>query len=241
MKRVAVLAIAMLLAGNSLVFAAESGSQGDDGFDKTTYLLDFSDYSEGSVESWLQIKGFKFERDAKNRSKLDLDINDNALVLEAKKAVFGILVDEAVDVKEFSRIRIEWGVHKYPKGASYEKKVNNEALMVYIFFGYDKISSGSFLIPNSPYFIGLFLCEDEKVNFPYKGRYFHKSGRFVCLGKPKPGETVISEFDLITAFQTYFEEDEVPVISGISLAVDTKKSKEGGKAAAFIKSVEFIE
>ncbi len=113
--------------------------------------------------------------------------------------------------------------------------------MIYIFFGYDKISSGSFLIPNSPYFIGLFLCEDEKVNFPYKGRYFHKSGRFVCLGKPKPGETVISEFDLITAFQTYFEEDEIPVISGISLAIDTTKSKEGGKAAAFIKSVEFIE
>jgi len=241
MKCVAVLAIAMLLAGNSLVFAAESGSQGDDGFDKTTYLLDFSDYSEGSVESWLQTKGFKFERDAQNRSKIDLDVNEDALILEAKKAVFGILIDEAVDVKEFSRIRIEWGVNKYAKGASYAKKVNNEALMLYIFFGYDKISSGSFLIPNSPYFIGLFLCENEKVNFPYKGRYFHKGGRFVCLGKPKPGETVISEFDLITAFQTYFEEDEIPVISGISLAIDTTKSKEGGKAAAFIKSVEFIE
>lgn len=113
--------------------------------------------------------------------------------------------------------------------------------MIYIFFGYDKISSGSFLIPNSPYFIGLFLCEDEKVNFPYEGRYFQKGGRFVCLGKPKPGEMVISEFDLITAFQTYFEKDEIPVISGISLAIDTRKSKGGGKAAAFIKSVEFIE
>lgn len=239
--RVAVLAIAMLLAGVSLVFPAESGSEGDDGFDKTTYLLDFSDYTEGSVESWLQTKGFTFERDAKNRSKLDLAVNDHALILEAKQGVFGILVNERVDVIEFSRIRIEWGVHKYPQGASYAKNVNNEALMIYIFFGYDKISSGSFLIPNSPYFIGLFLCEDEKVNFPYEGRYFQKGGRFVCLGKPKPGEMVISEFDLITAFQTYFEKDEIPVISGISLAIDTRKSKGGGKAAAFIKSVEFIE
>ena len=92
--RVAVLAIAMLLAGVSLVFPAESGSEGDDGFDNTTYLLDFSDYTEGSVESWLQTKGFTFERDAKNRSKLDLDVNDYALILEAKKAVFGILADE---------------------------------------------------------------------------------------------------------------------------------------------------
>ncbi len=122
MKCVAVLAIAMLLAGNSLVFAAESGSQGEDGFEKTTYLVDFSDYSEGSVESWLQIKGFKFERDAQNRSKIDLDVNEDALILEAKKAVFGILIDEAVDVKEFSRIRIEWGVHKISQGSFIRKE-----------------------------------------------------------------------------------------------------------------------
>ena len=63
----------------------------------------------------------------------------------------------------------------------------------------------------------------------------------MCLGKPKLGETVISDFDLMTAFQTYFEKDEIPIISGISFVIDTKKSKEGGKAEAFIKSVEFIE
>ena len=63
----------------------------------------------------------------------------------------------------------------------------------------------------------------------------------MCLGKPKLGETVISDFDLMTAFQTYFEKDEIPIISGISFAIDTKKSKKGGKAEAFKKSVEFIE
>ncbi len=63
----------------------------------------------------------------------------------------------------------------------------------------------------------------------------------MCLGKPKPGETVISDFDLMTALQTYFEKDEIPVISGICFAIDTKKSKEGGKASAFIKSLEFIK
>ena len=60
-------------------------------------------------------------------------------------------------------------------------------------------------------------------------------------GKNEARETVISDFDLMSAFQTYFEKDEIPVISGISLAMDTRKSKGGGKAAAFIKSVEFIE
>ena len=55
--------------------------------------------------------------------------------------------------------------------------------MLYIFFGTEKISSGHMLIPNSPYFIALFLCQDEQIDFPYKGRYFHASGRFVCLSK----------------------------------------------------------
>ena len=99
--RVAGLSIAILFAGVSLVFPAESGSKGDDGFDKTTYLLDFSDYTEGSVEDWLKTKGFTFERDARNRSRIDLDVNDQALILEAKKAVFGILVDERATSKSF--------------------------------------------------------------------------------------------------------------------------------------------
>lgn len=58
--------------------------------------------------------------------------------------------------------------------------------MLYVFFGTDKISSGHVLIPNSPYFIGFFLCQNDQIDFPYKGRYFHAGGRFVCLGKPKP-------------------------------------------------------
>ncbi len=113
--------------------------------------------------------------------------------------------------------------------------------MIYIFFGYDKISSGHFLIPNSPYFIGLYLCENEQVNTPYKGNYIHKSGRFICLGKPAPGEIISSDLNLISTFQSFFEKDEVPVISGISLAVDTTSSGDGGKATAFIRSIEFIE
>ena len=223
------------IAQNSLPRLVENDS------DRVTFLVDFSNYTEGSVEKWLQSKGFKFEREAKDRRKLDLDIKDGALVLEAKKPVSGFLVDESANVKEFSKVRIEWGILRYPRGASYEQGVRNEALMVYIFFGYDKISSGSFLIPNSPYFISLFLCKEERLNHPYKGRYYHEGGRFVCVGKPKPNETVVSEFNLVEAFKTYFKKKEVPVISGISLGVDTASSGDDGKAGAFIESIEFIK
>ena len=46
---------------------------------------------------------------------------------------------------------------------------------------------------------------------------------------------------IISLFQTYFEKDEVPMISGISLGVDTSSSGDEGKAAAYIKKIEFLE
>jgi hypothetical protein len=63
----------------------------------------------------------------------------------------------------------------------------------------------------------------------------------VCVGNPKPHETVISQFDLIAAFRTYFEKEEVPMVSGIALGVDTFRSGDGGKAAAYIYRIEFLE
>ncbi len=232
-----------ILAINPLSYASETKPVKDGASmrDEVAYLLDFSDYSDGPVEDWLESKGFKLEEDARDRTKLDLDVDGSSLNVEAKRPVQAFLVDEAANVKDFSKVRIEWGILKYPRGASYAKKINNEALMIYIFFGSDKVSSGSYLIPNSPYFIALYLCQDEKVHHPYKGRYFHKSGRFVCLGKPPAKQTVVSEFDLVHAFKTYFSANDVPVISGISLAVDTTKSGDQGRASAFLKSIEFIK
>ena len=97
------------------------------------------------------------------------------------------------------------------------------------------------LIPARPYFIGLFLGQEEPLNTPYKGQYFHEGGRFVCVGHPQPYETVVSEFDLRTAFRTYFDQVDVPMISGISLGVETFASGEGGTAAAYMHRIEFLE
>ena len=208
---------------------------------QVVYRLDFADYTGSSIEEWLQSKGFKLEEAAKDRSKLELSIQKGVLIFESKEALRGFLFKDAMSVEKFSRVRIEWGIIKYPEGASYEKQLNNEALMVYVFFGHEKLPSGLFALPDSPYFIGLYLGKDDRINVPYKGKYYHQGGRFVCLGNPKPHETVISEFDLATAFRTYFEKDEVPEISGIGFGVDTSASGDGGTAAAYIKWLEFLE
>ncbi len=232
----------LLVVLTSIGFAAHSAATTQvDTFQKVNVFIDFSDYESGSVEQWLREKGFEFKKDARNRKKLDLHVSEDALVLEAKRRMRGFLINDSVDLEEFSTIRIEWGIIKYPEGATYEDRVNNEALMVMAFFDHDRMPSGHFAIPSSPYFIGFFLGKEEQVNKGYKGKYFRKSGRFVCLGNPEPGETVISEYDLVSAFRRKYVKDEVPLISGIALAVDTSSSDDGGKAAAFIKRIEFLE
>jgi hypothetical protein len=227
-------------------FAGTAGSDGGttdprDGQSRVVYRLDFSDYPGGSVEAWLESKGFRFEEAAKDRNSLELSVQNGALILEAKDQIRGFLYKESLNIEKFSKVRLEWGVTKYPKGSSYERGIRNEALMVYISFGHEKMRSGNIFLPNVAYFIGLFLCEDDKLNTPYIGRYYQEGGRFVCLGHPEPGQTIVSEFDLVTAFRTYFEKSDVPPITAINLGVDTSDAGDGGNAAAFIKKLEFLE
>jgi hypothetical protein len=61
----------------------------------------------------------------------------------------------------------------------------------------------------------------------------------VCVGNPKPHETVVSQFDLIAAFRTYFEKEEVPMVSGIALGVDTFRSGDGEKPLRIFTALNF--
>jgi hypothetical protein len=233
-------AFSMIRAG--LAVPATSGTQpAGHRQPKVAWHIDFSEYTEGPIEAWLQAKGFRLEQGAEDPELLALSIHEGALVVEAKAPVKGFLVNQDVQLERVSKVRIHWGIIKYPKHASYEKHVQNEALMLYIFFGQDKLPSGHFAIPALPYFIGLFLGQEEQLNTPYQGRYFHEGGRFVSVGNPHPHETVISEFDLAAAFQTYFAKDAVPTTSGLTLGIDTFRSGNGGKAAAYIHRIEFLE
>jgi hypothetical protein len=246
MIRLAAGFLAFMLTMASSVYSANlegnnNKTREKDTFQKVNFMIDFTDYEDGSVETWLKEKGFQFERDAKNRKKLDLEVGEEGLIFDIKRSMLGMMVNEGVDLEEFTSIGLEWGINDYPEGASYEAGIRNEALMVIVFFGYEKISSGHFAIPNAPYFIGFFLGREEKVGKGYMGRYFKKSGRYVCLGNPQEGETVKSEYNLIEAFKRKYEKDEIPLISGLALSIDTTKAKNKGKARAFIKSIEFLE
>lgn len=209
---------------------------------KPAYTIRFGDYASGSVEHWLRSKGFQLEQDARRRNFVELNAADHQLTIEAKRRAFGVMPNESVNVPEFTYVEIDWGVNKFPEGASYEQGVRNEAIIVFIFLGDERMPSGSLLIPDSPYFIGLFLCHgDDKVNHPYVGAYFKKTGRYVCLDRPAPGQRVTTRFDLLEAYRAYFdiERDDDPAVSGVALGLDTKKASDGGRTSAFVREIRF--
>jgi hypothetical protein len=202
------------------------------------YQVDFTDYVSGSVDAWLKAKGFEFERDARSKDKIALRAGARGLAVEALRPAQGLLVNSTIGQSPFSTVEIEWGVEQHPEGASYEKKVNNEAIMVHVFFGSEKKSSGSIFAPDVPYFIGLFLCNGDRINHAYTGQYYKEGGRYVCLESPTPGETVVSRFDLKEAVRRIFGDAVASHVSGYSVEVDTSAS--GGKSSAFIKRIKFL-
>ena len=200
--------------------------------------VQFSGYSGGSVLSWLGTKGFVAKQDATNPRRVVYSASPSELMLETKTHAFGLLLNE-MDVPNASRVRIEWGVDTFPADASYEKGIRAEAVMVYIFFGKERHASGSLFIPDSPYFLALNLCETDATNKPFMGRYHQASGRFICVARPQPGATVVTDFPLAETFRRVFGKSEVPDISGFGLAIDTASAKGNGVAKSFIRNIEF--
>ena len=205
-------------------------------------VIRFDDYRTGAVEDWLTGKGFAFEQDAKRRDRIELDVGSRGLEITARRKAFGVLANDQVDLSDFSRVEIDWGVDQHPSGASYEQGVRNEAIMLIVFMGDEKMPSGSMFIPDAPHFIALFLCSDEdRIDYPYVGAYFKKSGRYVCTDRPELGVRVTSQYDLLDGYRRFFdkENDDDPGVSGIALALDTKKASDGGVSAAFIREIRF--
>jgi hypothetical protein len=113
--------------------------------------------------------------------------------------------------------------------------------MIIFFLGDERQPSGSMFIPDSPYFVGLFLCAgDDRTGHPYVGSYFKKSGRYICVDRPARDEIVTSRFDLLEAYRNYFdkEADDDPGLSGFAIAVDTRKAKRG-ESSAFVLEIRF--
>jgi hypothetical protein len=207
--------------------------------DAAKTAVDFSGFPGGAVLSWLGGKGFVPKQDAGNARRVVYSATARELTLETRSRAFGLLLNE-MDVRDASRVEIEWGVNAFPPGASYERGVRAEAIMLYIFFGKDRHASGSLFIPDSPYFLALYLCESEALNTPFRGRYHHASGRFICVDRPQPGATVVTDFPIADTFKRVFAQAEVPDISGFGLAIDTANVSGNGVAKSFIQRIRFF-
>lgn len=224
LKRLPILAILLLLASP----AAADGQ-----------TFDFTGYTGGSVLSWLQSKGFQPKQDATS-TKVVYTIDNNDLNLQAKQKALALLLSEA-NLIGFTKVRITWGVEQFPQGASYENGVRSDPLMIYLFFGDQKISSGSMLVPDSPYFIGLFPCQSDPIGKPYKGRYFKAGGRYVCADHATTGQTLTTTFNFDDAFKNFFGQAETPYVSGFGIGIDTDAAKGNGTASSFVQRIEFLD
>ncbi|HBM16736.1 MAG TPA: hypothetical protein DD381_10400 [Lentisphaeria bacterium] len=207
---------------------------------KVLYSIDFSNVTSADARAWLKENGFsKIESAAKDPDKLGLYFQNNSLVFDTKTDLFAFMLNPTLHLDTAKKIRITWGVNQFPDGASYDEGVRNEALMVYVYFGDKDQDSGSFFIPNCPYFIGLYLSKADTIDKFFTGRHFTEGGRFVCVGHPKLGETVVSEYNIYDAFKKAFPDvTPVPFVSGVALEVETSST---GPAKAFIKKIEILD
>ncbi|MBU2646792.1 hypothetical protein KKI24_18935 [bacterium] len=200
----------------------------------TVYQLDFSKQKNGSATDWFKENEFKLQTDA---DKVKTRFENGVLYLEVDKDINGLFT-KSVRIEGATKVKIEWGVNRYPDGANWETGKLREAIGFIISFGTEKVSSGSMVVPDVPYFIGIFLGQQEKEGKAYTGNYFKKGGRYFCSPcGSKAGETVVTDFDLSETFKKQFGKTVVPFISGIGIEIDARDTD--GKSQAVIKSITF--
>ena len=204
---------------------------------KVVHTVDFSGNHGKKAPEWLKESGYRLARDADDEDRLAFSFNSTSLIIETKRKAFGFAMKEVPELQA-RKVRIIWGVDRYPVGASWEKGLKREALMLFLFYGKERIRSGSLFLPNIPYYAGLFLSDVDTKDKVYIGNNYTHCGRYVCLANPKPGETVTSEFEL-DAFKGMFGKDKTPALSGFSLEVDTSGTADG-LSKAFVSRIEFL-
>jgi hypothetical protein len=199
------------------------------------YRLDFSGQPDGPANEWLKRQGFSWRLDADD---LQPHFQNNRLVLQTTQKKRG-LFELPLNLSNAKRLRVHWGVDRYPRGADWGRGVTAVPIAVMTSFGTKKISSGSLFVPNAPYFIGLFLGEKEQDNQVYTGNYYKKGGRYFCTPCAVPvGKVIVTEFDLGLAFRTQFGQAIVSPISRLGFQMNTKGTS--GGAAAFLEKIEYL-
>ena len=79
------------------------------------YSLEFSGQPDGPAGEWLKRQGFIFRLDADD---LQPQFKNNRLVLQTTRKKAG-LFELPLNVPNAKRLRIHWGVDRYPRGADW--------------------------------------------------------------------------------------------------------------------------
>lgn len=225
-----------LLLGVAAIPAGPAAA-GDDGNGggKVVYSIDFTGQSSGKAVDWLEKQGFELRLKAR---ALDPRFTDKGLMLSTDGRVAGLFARK-LELPRADRIRVVWGVERYPEGANWNEGVYRVPIAVMVSFGEEEIESGSFFVPDAPYFISLFLSKNADPGRSYVANYYHEGGRYFCVPCSAPvGETVTTEFDLVEAFRKEFDQTPVPPITSFSFQMNTEDTQ--GGARAYLSKVEFL-
>jgi hypothetical protein len=202
---------------------------------RVLYRVDFSTQPDGDAAAWLKRQGFEFHLKA---HELTPRFEQGRLVLETATETAGVLVQK-LHVPDVRRLRVRWGVDRYPQGAGWAKGEYRVPIAVMVSFGEDKIDSGSLFVPNAPYFLSVFLGAHEQEGRAYTAKYYRKGGRYFCqpCGVP-PGQTVVTEFDLAAQFTEQFQPRVLPPVSRVGFQMNTTDT--AGGARAFLMYIELL-
>ena len=218
--------VTLLLSSATMVGAAS----------RIIYRVDFSSQPDGDAVAWLTRQGFAFHLKA---HELAPRFEQGRLVLETATETAGGFV-QTLHVPGVRRLRVRWGVDRYPQGADWAKGVYRVPIAVMVSFGEDKMDSGSLFIPNAPYFLSVFLGAHEQEGRAYTARYYQQGGRYFCQPcRVPPGQTVVTEFDLETQFTEQFQQTVLPPVSRVGVQMNTTDTT--GGARAFLMSIELLE
>src|SRR5688572_11575007 len=107
--------------------------------DHVIFTIDFSQQEPGDALPWLKKNGFSLELDA---HRLNPRFENHAMVLSTDGQEAGIIgkqfrPDDYID--HVKRVRIEWGVYRYPIGADWEHEINRVPIAVILTFGTKKL------------------------------------------------------------------------------------------------------
>ncbi len=207
---------------------------------KVLHTIDFSSQPDGSAVPWLEQNGYIIALDA---VELNPRFEKGQLVLSTDDEVAGIIgkwFSEGKPLAGVERVRIEWGVSRFPEGANWEDDNNRVALAAMVFFGTEKLSSGlPFGVNAAPYFLSPFIARVEPADKMYIGTLYQKGGRYISVAAPNTSGAIFStDFEVQQRFKQAFGKSEVPPVSGFAFQMNTKDTT--GGAVAAIRRITFI-